>query len=115
MNKYILSLGLRAPVAQLRRGRFTHWNRWHVVIIGFGVALVALYMFLVNSTAAQGFRMRELEKYIETIRTESQTLELQVAQLRSMQSLDARLAGQGFVPVTRIDYLTPGVPAVALR
>ncbi len=115
MNKYALSVGLRVPLTQTRSRSFAQWNRWHVVLIGIGVVLVALYVFLVNSTAAQGFRMRELENYIEMIRTENRNLELKVAGLQSMQSVEARLTDQGFVPVARLEYVTAGAPAVALK
>lgn len=77
----------------------------------FGVG----YIFTVNRTSSQGYELREVEKRISQLKSETKKLELTVAGLQSMGSIGSRVASMEFVPVTHVEYLKAGAPAVALR
>lgn len=117
MNKYTQSLGMQAVRnfgnLQTRRLHAGGWASLFpvVVAVAFGMG----YVIVVNQTSAQGFELRDLENRIEQTQTENRKLEVRIAELQSLDSIQSRLEGQGFVPVARIDYLTPGAPVVALK
>lgn len=116
MNKYATTIGIRAPVWRGGAARFARApRRWFLVPIIAVIAFVLLYVVVVNHTASQGYRTRELERTIETLMNETEKLELQVAELQSMDSIGTRLAGKEFVPVAHVQYIRAGAPSVALR
>lgn len=104
------------PVWRAGMARFSRVERrWFILPIVAVIAFVLLYVVVVNHTASQGYRTRELERTIETLMNETEKLELQVAELQSMDSIGGRLAGKDFVAVGQVQYIRAGAPAVALR
>ncbi len=116
MTKYTASLGLRAiydPAVTWRYGRPRAWGRF--LILAFFAIFGGLYLLAVNDTAIKGYRIRELEQYIEEIRLQNQKIELELTSRRSMPYLESRLAGQPFLPVASLKYIEAAAPAVALK
>lgn len=117
MTKYATTIGTRMPVWRAGTARFSRGEgrKWFLMPIIAVIAFVLLYVAVVNHTASQGYRTRELERTIETLMNETEKLELRVAELQSMDSIGSRLVGQEFVAVGQVQYIRAGVPAVALR
>ncbi|MEY4744920.1 MAG: hypothetical protein RL272_865 [Candidatus Parcubacteria bacterium] len=79
------------------------------------VAFFAGYLVLNNQAASKGFALRTLEKRIAELEERRQKLDLEVVADQSMDSLDAKIQGLGFVPVAAVDYVSGGSGAVAIK
>lgn len=118
MNKYALTLGTHVPASSRSLAR-SYSTRRHRLWIALPVLVFLLfgtfYVLTVNHTAAQGYRMREVENLIEDLNMQNKKMELKVAELQSIKSVQARIGSEQFIPVSHIQYLTPGAPSVALK
>ena len=82
----------------------------------FGVFMFFIaYIFFNNAASTKGFFIRSLEKKIITLENQQQKLSLEVVAGQSMDTVETKISGLGFVPVSRIDYVNAGGGAVAVR
>ncbi|MDD5566856.1 MAG: hypothetical protein PHH01_01550 [Patescibacteria group bacterium] len=82
-----------------------------VLIIVLGLA----YLVQVNRTATSGFAIDSLNKDIKDLQESSQKMELQVADLQSLQKIQAATERLQLVARTKLEYLEPTQGAVALE
>lgn len=75
--------------------------------------LAMIYIVQVNGAAEQGYRLRDVEKKTETLRTEVVSLEDKVATLSSVQGMSERAAQLGFVQVDRLEFANPASQSYA--
>ena len=59
--------------------------------------------------------MSDLERAIASLERETRSLDVQIAQYISMESIQERLLGMNMVPVSEISYAAPAGTAVARR
>jgi len=86
-----------------------------MVIAVMMFACVFGYVVQVNSAASRGFELRDVEKRVETLRSDVMGLEDTVATLSSVQALNERAIALGFVPVQGIEYVNPAGKTTAMR
>jgi len=79
------------------------------VVIGFGI----FFVVQTNTVSTKGFEISDLEKQIQTLKQENRTLEFQIAESGSMDSIQARVAELHMIPVDQIVYVTPVGTSVA--
>lgn len=79
------------------------------------VLLGLMYIWQVNMSATAGFEMRALESSIDELQSESQRLDVKIAELQSIESVTTRMDMLGLRPVQRIEYLVPGGSNVAIN
>ncbi len=79
------------------------------------IMLGVLYIWQVNMAATTGYTMRDLESSIHALEIEQERLDLQVAQLQSVDSVTERVQMLGLTEVKMIQYLTPGGGSVAIN
>jgi len=72
-----------------------------------------LYLGQVQDTASQGSDIQVLEESILQLRERQRSLELEGAQLRSMQTIEERIPELNLVITDRVSYLTPAYQQVA--
>ena len=69
------------------------------------VFCVGVYVYQVSLAAPKGYEMRNLEKQREVLEESVSALEAQVAAQQSMNALQDRVKGLGYVPVDRMEYI----------
>jgi len=87
----------------------------NIVVLALILVVGMLYIIQVNHSVTKGYEIRDLETMIGDLRLETELLESQVAENRSMAAVDERVQMLGMVPATGTDYVDAGVPAVALN
>ena len=82
------------------------------VLIGvFGI----MYVAQTSSVSTKGYDINDLQRKITNLERENDRLGYQIAQNRSMQSIQARLAGMDLVAADDVEYTTLVGSTVALR
>lgn len=87
--------------------------RW--LMLGLILAGLMTYLWQINSLSTYGFRVRELEKQVGSLRENNKGLENQVVNLQSLSSLQQKIDLFSFVPVTNIEYITPVSSVIAQK
>lgn len=88
------------------------------LLILFSLGLLGFfYLQQVLETASQGSEISELENQLSNIKNEQRSLELESAELRSIQNIEGRLNTLNLVTTDRVTYLSlpEGQVAVAPR
>lgn len=80
-----------------------------VLLFGF------LYLFQTSSVSLQGYDITDMQKQVQTLERENQALDLRVAELRSMGSIQERLKNLHLVAATDVQYVNPPGMVVARR
>ena len=80
-------------------------------VIVFGV----MYVIQTSAISTTGYDMRDLEKKITELERENQRVEYDIAKYRSMESIQARLAGMNMVPAGDVQYVALVGTSVARR
>lgn len=88
---------------------------FNIVILTLIVLISLLYLAQVNSVAAKGFEIKDLEKRIEELKESNKKLELKVAELRSRGYIGEQIQKLNMVSVSSIDYLSDTSMAVAYK
>jgi|GEM_PF-4859884 len=90
-------------------------RRWNIAILMLLAVLTVGYLALTNENATVGYELRTLEQRVDTLRQETRRLELQSINAQAMDTLTARVADLGYVPVAHVKYLEPSAGIVAAR
>jgi len=106
------ALGLPVPIGR----RLTNLGKgsWVIFLGSLSVFCVGLYVFQISQTAAKGYALRDLEKQQEYLQESVSALEAQAAELQSMNALQERVKGLGYVPVQHMEYVDVNNHAYAL-
>lgn len=89
-----------------------HLNLLLAILI-FVVSFVSIVQ--ANRAATQGYRLRDLETSIASLKINNQQLEIKVAELQSVESVSQRLKMLGLVPTETTYYVSSVTPTVAVR
>ncbi|MBI4993059.1 MAG: hypothetical protein HZC26_02905 [Candidatus Magasanikbacteria bacterium] len=81
------------------------------LVVVFGV----MYVAQTNAISTKGYTMNDIEKQIQALEQENQKLEFEIANYRSMQSIQSRLTNLDLVASENIKYVTLTGSAVARR
>ncbi len=85
------------------------------LVVLFSLSMLGFfYLQQVLETASQGSEISELENRLMDIKTEQRSLELESAQLRSIQNIEGQLNTLNLVATDRVAYLTLPEGQVAL-
>jgi len=76
---------------------------WIFAIIVF-ITTAFVYLFQINTIAAKGFEIKELEQQISVAQEEIETLQLKAIELKSMSGLDEKVKDLGMIEVDKITY-----------
>jgi len=97
LNKLLFSTSFRVSVG--------------IFVLIFGV----LYILKTTSVSTKGYMISDLEKQVATLEYENRKMDVEVAKLKSMQSLQERIASTDLVAVANVDYLNVLDGSVAVR
>ncbi|OGL72953.1 hypothetical protein A3E39_02330 [Candidatus Uhrbacteria bacterium RIFCSPHIGHO2_12_FULL_60_25] len=87
---------------------------WNLILWAALFAFAITYVSFMITASAKGFELRDVERRVERLRTESRALETQVASISSVQQLTDRARSLGFVAVDRIESLNAAGHSYAL-
>lgn len=87
----------------------------NIVALAILAVLMIAYLALTNENATVGYELHALEGRLETLRDDTRQLELATIDAQSVSQLTARIANEEFIPVARVDYITPAYRGVAAR
>jgi len=83
-----------------------------VLFVGLGF----LYLFQANSVSSKGFAIADLERKVTLLERETKQLDAEIAEHRSLKSINTRLTEMNMVGVgPEVSYVTDAGSAVALR
>lgn len=98
------------------------WHRWKVSTQKLAVALSVMaaisgfgYVMLTNSTAAQGFAIKKLERQITAIKAANEKLALQTTAVQTLATVKAQSAQFKLQPTESFTTLAPATGPVAVR
>ncbi len=74
-------------------------------ILGLGVLMVIVYLIQVNSFSTKGYEISTMQKKITQLREEQKNLEIQTAELQSLQRIQGDPTIINMVPVSSISYV----------
>lgn len=77
--------------------------------------LFVSYVAVTSIASASGYRVRDLEKEVSTLKRDIQKTEVRVAEYNSMSNLEEKIKNSGLVAVDNVDYVDLTAPAVAKR
>lgn len=86
------------------------------VVLSAAVAVLGvLYVAQTSSVSTKGYDINALQKTIVELKQDNQRLEFEIAQQRSMESIQARLKNLNLVAANQVEYVTLPGTAVARR
>ncbi len=75
------------------------------LIMMFFVFSGAFYLYVINATAIQGYKIREKENKITNLQKENETLEIKKAELTSLYRIEEEVKNKGMEKIEEIVYL----------
>ncbi|MBU1890752.1 hypothetical protein KJ782_04675 [Patescibacteria group bacterium] len=79
------------------------------------ILLGATYLVQVNRTATSGFAVNDLNRKISELKENNQKLELEIADLQSLQNIQESSERLKLVAHTKLEYIQPSEGVVALE
>ncbi|KKQ27309.1 MAG: Membrane-fusion protein [Candidatus Magasanikbacteria bacterium GW2011_GWC2_37_14] len=79
------------------------------------VVLGMLFIWQTSSASTKGFAINDLQKKISDLEKESQKLDLEIAEQRSLKNIENRVSELGLVAADNVKYVTILGTAVARR
>lgn len=74
----------------------------------------SLYVVQINTLAAKGFHLNELEYTAAELHDTNDSLRLEIADLRSTKVVKQKLEKMELVSVSRVEYISPSASEVAI-
>jgi len=75
----------------------------------------SFYVININNLAIKGFALQELKHEIKELDEKKETLDLEIAYLRSYSCLDAKIKNSNFVAVNNIEYFETKQDTLAMK
>ncbi len=82
-------------------------------ILLFGI--IAAYLAVLNSTTANGYKLKKIEQQFLNVREENKNLTLEVSDKQSMEKVRERVGQIGMVETNKFDYVSMQPSEVAKR
>lgn len=108
------TLPFTLPMHVGRRIEVVAKRSWAILFLLAAVLCMGYQVFLMNSTASKGYTLRTLEKRLEQLRGTVATMENTTAQLQALHTIEAKVQGQGYVQVERMEFVDVGRGSYAL-
>jgi hypothetical protein len=87
----------------------------NVLTVGSIIACGVFYVGQVNAAATKGYAMRDLERTKAALQQECDRLDIEIARLRSLESVRTREAFLGLKKVSDVTFVKTGIDVMAVR
>lgn len=108
----MFALTLSMPMRALTKNKKPVTDSAIMPKINFGMLIFAalvmfglLYLFQVNSISTKGYEVSRLQKQVQTLTESAKRLELESAELKSIQGIEARVKTLNMVPSAGVNYV----------
>lgn len=109
-SRQITSTLIHLRKANLSREKLTRLNVILLLtIITFGV----VYLVQVNGLSTKGYRIKELQRDVETLQSENEKLQLHAIEKQSMATLHKRMEGMNLVATDTLDFISTDHPVAS--
>jgi cell division protein FtsL len=116
MSKFLILTKIRHEFR--KKSLFSHFKVnvkiLNILIIFALLFAGGLYLFQISSLATKGFKIKDLEKKIETLKEQKEKIELEIADLQSTNKVQERIKNLNMVLTTKVSYIS-GTSSVAVK
>jgi hypothetical protein len=105
------TLGLPQPLG--RRLPQGVWA-WNLTVLLLSIALGIMYIFQVNAATAKSYHLRDEERRVEALKTETMVLQDKIVTLSSLEAVSTRASQLGFAPVDNLQFVNPASKSYAM-
>lgn len=88
---------------------------FRIFLIVFTIIVGTLYVIQTTGVSTKGYEITALERQLVELGHETKKLDVQIAEYRSMQHIEHRLADLDMVPADKMVYMSSGGAQVAKR
>lgn len=88
---------------------------WNVALMVASFVMALGYVVQVNASTSKGYVLRDQERAIERLRTETMVLESKAMQLASVDAITERAKAQGMEPVEEVRFVKADARGMAVR
>lgn len=87
---------------------------WNLGLLSLTLVCSVAYVVQVNLASAKNYELRDQQKRIDQLKTETMNMQDKIVTLSSMQSLNARAEQLGFAPIDRLEFVSAAGKTTAL-
>jgi cell division protein FtsB len=98
------ALNLSILVFRPLKLRFSLKTFWIFSFVSI-IILLAFYIFQINSVTSEGYLLQNYQKKLNQLRQENKILEINLAQLNSLGSVEKQIERLGFEKVDKVFYI----------
>jgi hypothetical protein len=88
---------------------------WNGALLAVVITLGVLYLVQVNKTISRGYQIRDAERRVMQLRTETRSNQIKLSEIEAMGNLTSQAHDLGLVPVGRVEYVERSTSGVAMR
>lgn len=88
---------------------------WRSVLLVMLVIMTGGYVFQTTAVSVKGYDLSDLEHQVSLLKRDTQAVDVQIAEYRSMDSIHKRLPELNLVAATEVSYVSAMGTAVARR
>lgn len=90
-------------------------NSFRLFLLALVVVMGVMYVFQTSTVSTRGYEMSDLKAQVQKLERDNQSLQFQIANYRSMQSIEKRLKDSNLVVADNIQYINLNSSAMARR
>lgn len=113
MGRYF-ALTLSMPAARVKNKKSATKSiimpkiNWGYFLLAMLALFGVLYLFQVSSLSTRGYEMRKLEKQAQELEAHMKQLQLEAAEQKSIQNIEAGVRTLNMIPSGRVEYVSGG-------
>lgn len=88
---------------------------WNTALLVMTICLSIAYVVQVNLSSAKSYALRDTQKRIDMLKSETLIMQDKIIGLSSMQSLNARAEQLGFAPIEQLEFVNTASKSVSMR
>ena len=105
-NIFGLPYSRRAAILARQKAGAPAWQKWAAAcLVAANLVMLASYLVSVNSYAASGYELKKMQSELSTLTEANQKLNVKVAQISSMVTVQSQVLGADFVPAGTPTFL----------
>lgn len=86
-----------------------------IIVAAMVVLTTGVYVWQINSLSTSGYKIKELQRNLSTLKKENKDLQNKVVSLRSMDKLEAEISQLAMTNVAKVEYIKPTNKEIAQR